>query len=124
AEDLFAGRVEFPFDVGIGGADTRVDPGTAGMTKGFAGDFDVFLHGAAQAAHGRVPDDAGDFLDRVKITGTGYRKTCLDDVYTKGFELERELDLFGCVEFATGDLFAVTKGGVEDENFLIGHKEF
>jgi hypothetical protein len=42
----------------------------------------------------------------------------------KGFQLERQLDLFLGIELAARDLFAIAEGGVENENFLIGHMDF
>jgi len=100
--------------------DTRL----TGVPEGGSGDFDIFLYRAAKPADGGVLDDAGYFFDGMEIAGAGHREACFDDVNAKGLQLEGQLDLFVGIELAPGDLLAVTKRGVENENFLIGHMDF
>src|ERR1700754_2796467 len=91
------------------------------MFEGGCCGFDIFFHCAGEAAYGCVPDDLRDFLYRIEVSGTGDGETGFDDIDAKGFQLKGQLDLFPCVELATGYLFSVAEGGIKDVDFLVGH---
>ena len=93
-QDLFAGSVEFAFDVGVRGADTGMDTRPAGVPEGGGGDFDIFLYGAAQSADGGILDDPGYFFDGMEITGAGDGEAGFDDVDAQGLQLERQARSF------------------------------
>jgi len=107
--------------VQVRGANARMDAGSAGVSEGFCSDFNVFLNGAAESADSRLFDGERNFPDTLKITGRRNREASLDDVHTKGFELEGEFDFFAGVEFATRHLLAVAQGGVENMDFFCRH---
>ncbi len=123
-ENLFAGGVEFIFDMRVGGADAGVDAGSPGGFECLCGHFDIFLHGAAKAADGGVFDNPGYFFHGMEVTGAGDGETGFYDIYAKGFELEGQFDLFPGVELTAGHLFSVAEGGIKDEDFLVRHKIF
>ena len=91
------------------------------MLEGLCGDFDIFLHGAAEAADSGVFDDPTYFLDGVEISGAGHGEAGFDDIDAEGFELEGQLNFFVCVELTARNLFPIAEGGIENEYFLIGH---
>jgi len=120
-QDFFAGSVEFAFDVRVRGTDAGMNAGLTGVAECFGCDFDIFLDGAAETADGGVFDDLSYFFDRMKITGAGDGEAGLDDIHSQSLQLNGQADFFFGIELTARNLFTVAEGGVENEDFFVGH---
>ena len=118
-DDFFAGGVELIFNMVVAGTDAGVDALVAGILEGFDGNIDVLLYGAGEGADGGPRHGFGYLNDGVEIAWAGDGESGFDDIHTKALQLLGHLDFFYRVELATGHLFTVAEGGVEDIKFIV-----
>src|SRR5690606_36333550 len=100
-------------DMSFRSADARVDTWPFSIFERFRSHFDVFFYGPRKPADDRVAHGFRDLDHRIEISGAGDRKAGLDDVHSQLFQLAGDLDLFRCVQLATGDLFPVAQSRIE-----------
>ncbi len=120
-QNIFGRGLQFVADMHLRNADARMDAGAAGTLQGGGGGPNVLFHRPGQAADSRAAHGGGHSLHRLEIAGAGDGKTGLDDVHAQFFERQSDLDFLSGIEFATGYLFAVAEGGVEDLDAGSGH---
>ena len=89
------------------------------MRDCFAGAVDVLQAGTGKPAHHGVLGALGDLVDGSKVAIRGDRKTGLDDVDTHLVEQLGDFELFLVGHGGAGALFAVTQGGVEDDDAVL-----
>src|SRR5437899_2391673 len=49
------------------------------------------------------------------------RQAGFDDIYSQIFEFQGQVQLFGCIEFASRNLLTISEGGVENKNLVVCH---
>src|SRR5206468_5136072 len=104
-----------------GSSDTGMNARTAGITKGLRSRFDIFFHGSTERAYSSFLNYFRDLIYRFKIAGTGNRKAGFDDIDSHIFEFQGQVQLFGCIEFASRNLLTISEGGVENKNLVVCH---
>ncbi len=121
ALDVLAGRGELVLDVDVRRRYERVDPRSRGVAYRAVRGVDVADMNAGEAGDDRALDLAGDRLHGLEVARRGDREAGLDDVDAQPRELVGDLELLGRVQRDAGRLLAVSQGGVEDENAVVGH---
>ncbi len=121
-KSLGAGDLQLGLEVQVGGGEEGVDAGFFGGLNGAGGGFDVLALAAGEGGDAGAPDLAGDRADGVGVTLAGNGKAGLDDVDAEVRELVGHAELFLVVHGAAGGLFAVAKGGVEEDDLVRGHR--
>ena len=97
-----------------------MDARAVGALERLGGTRNVLVIGARQRANGGVLDGVGNQLHGLKVTvGTG-GKTSLDHIDLETLQLARDAQLFIARHGGAGRLFAVTQGGVKNNQF-VGH---
>ena len=81
--DFFACGVELVADMGVRGPDTRVDTLALCVSERLGSGVDILLDSAGQRTYHRPGYGFGNLYYRVEITGAGYRKSSLDDIYSE-----------------------------------------
>src|SRR5512134_2961428 len=90
-----------------------------GLRKSLASFCDISLHCSAECCDGCVLDLARDRLNGRKITVGRDRKSRLDYIYTKSFELQSHLDLLVEIHRTSRRLFSVAKGRIENCDLVV-----
>ena len=121
ALDVLAGRGELVLDVDVRRRHEGVDPRSRRVPYRAVGGVDVPDMNAGEAGDHRALDLAGDRLHGLEVAGRGDREAGLDDVHAQPRELVGDLELLGRVQRDARRLLAVSQGGVEDENAVVGH---
>jgi hypothetical protein len=104
-----------------GGADEGVDAGGLGVLHRFPAAVDVLEVRAGEAADGAVLGPLRDFGDRGEVAFGGDGEAGLDDVDAHLVEEAGDLQLLFMGHGRAGALLAVAEGGVEDDDFILGH---
>jgi hypothetical protein len=87
----------------------------------FPAAVDVLEVRAGEAADGAVLGPLRDFGDRGEVAFGGDGEAGLDDVDAHLVEEAGDLQLFLVGHGRAGALLAVAEGGVEDDDFILGH---
>ena len=95
------------------GGDEGVNAPGVGRPERLAGAFDVLVQRPRQTADGAVLDRLGHGPDRLEVTGTGNRKTGLDDIHMHFLQRPGDTHFFIPGHGGAGTLFTVAQGGVE-----------
>src|SRR5208282_4492915 len=121
-EALLARDAEFVVQVNVGSGEEDVNARVGGVLQGFPGALDIGAAGAGEARDDGAADDGGDGLHGLKVAVGGDGESGFDHVDTETVELMGHAQLFLVVHAATGRLFSVAQGGVENGNAdLWGH---
>ena len=95
-----------------------MDAGFCGGLDGAGGGFDVLAFAAGEGGDAGVADLAGDGADGVGVALGGDGEAGFDDVDAEVRELVSHAQFFVVVHGAAGGLFAVAKGGVEEDDLV------
>ncbi len=82
----------------------------------------ILFHNAREAADLGLQAGPGDLPDAVKLALGGYRKPCLDDIYTEFVKLPGNPELLIQGERYSGSLLAIPKSGVKNADFFINKR--
>jgi hypothetical protein len=77
---------------------------------------------AGKGGDARAADLAGDRADRVGVALTGDGKAGLDDVDAEVRKLMSHAEFLLVMHGAAGGLFAIAKGGIEEDDLIRGHR--
>ena len=121
ALDVLARRGELVLDVDVRRRDERVDARARRVAYRPVGGVHVADMNAREPGDHGALDLAGDRLDGLEVARRGDREAGLDDVDAQPRELVGDLELLGRVQRDARRLLAVSQGGVEDENAVVGH---
>ena len=121
ALDVLARRGELVLDVDVRRRDEGVDPRSRRVAYRPVGGVDVPDMSAREPGDHGALDLARDRLHGLEVARRGDREAGLDDVHAQPRELVGDLELLGRVQRDAGRLLAVSQGGVEDENAVVGH---
>src|SRR5687768_15615804 len=118
---LLGRHAQLLFHVQRAGGDEGVDaPGVRPLQRVDAA-LDVAVVRAAQAAHGRVPDGAGDGAHRLEVAVGRGGKAGLDHVHAHALERARDAQLLVLGHGRARALLAVAHGGVEYDEVVLAH---
>jgi hypothetical protein len=98
--------------------DKRVDAERVGGLQRLGGAGNILVVGASQRADRGVFHHLGDRADRLEIAVGACRKAGFDHIDLQALELTRNADLFLAGHGGARRLFAVTQGGIENDQFV------
>src|SRR5258708_16277888 len=105
----------------VGCRQKHVNAWVSGSTQSIPGTLDIGAAGPRQSGNDGPPDDRGDCPHRFEVAVGSDGKPGLNDVNAKTVKLLRKTQLFLVVHAATGRLFSVAQGRVENGNTTLFH---
>ena len=120
-QHLLPAHAQFLLHVQFAGGDEGVNARRGRTLQRLGGAANVTIIGAGKGTHRAVLDDVRNGFHGFEVAVAGSRKAGLDHIHPKPFQLPCDAQLFLPGHGRARRLFAVTQGGVEDEE-LVGHE--
>lgn len=98
------------------GGDKGMDAAASRVFQRFAGAGDIAFVRTRQRADRCILDGVGNGLHAFEITVGAGRKACFDHVHAQALQLAGNADFFIACHAGAGRLFAVTQGGIENND--------
>lgn len=95
-----------------------MDAVAGGGLDSTSGSLDIFAFAACERGDAGAANLGGDGTYGVEVTFGSDGKACFEDVDAEGAELVGHAQLFVEVHGASGGLFAVAEGGVEEDDLV------
>ena len=117
-QHLLGRHAQFFLHMQGAGGDKGVDAATGSVFQCFASAGDIAFIGTRQRADRCILDGVGNGLHALEITVGAGRKACFDHVHAQALQLAGNADFFIARHAGAGRLFAVTQGGIENNDFV------
>ena len=95
-----------------------------GILQSIGSHVNILLYSTCQRTNSRPCHSLTDFYNRVKVTGTADRESCLDNINAKSLQLAGYLNFLHRVQLATGNLLTVAQCGVENKQSVTHFTSF